>query len=287
MVLIVATAVAGYALLRFIPESLLQLLIGTLLLIFGLQWLRKAILRSAGRKALHDEAAIYAAEAAAGRAAAARSFLGLDWFAFVVSFKGVLLEGLEVVFIVLTFGLSAGDLPLAALGALLAVVPVAILAFLVRGPAVTGAREPHQDRRRAAAQHVRDVLVDRGAGPVRGRPGESRVAVRRRQSGHHPGRLDRDRPDPHRAAARSRRGRGAGRRGRRGVRFVEAFLRFWYEFIVGDDWRIAAGVVAVLGVGAIVVGSGVTWTGLAVGLFVALVVVFALPMVVGARRPGR
>ncbi len=134
VVLIVATAVAGYALLRFIPESLLQLLIGTLLLIFGLQWLRKAILRSAGRKALHDEAAIYAAEAAAGRAAAARSFLGLDWFAFVVSFKGVLLEGLEVVFIVLTFGLSAGDLPLAALGALLAVVPVAILAFLVRGP---------------------------------------------------------------------------------------------------------------------------------------------------------
>ncbi len=71
------------------------------------------------------------------------------------------------------------------------------------------------------------------------------------------------------------------------MRFVEAFLRFWYEFIVGDDWRIAVGVVAVLGVGAIVVGSGVTWTGLAVGLFVALVVVFALPMVVGARRPGR
>ncbi len=134
VVLVVVTAVAGYTLLRFVPESLLQLLIGTLLLIFGLQWLRKAILRSAGRKAHHDEDAIYAAEAAAAREAAARSFLGLDWFAFVVSFKGVLLEGLEVVFIVLTFGLSAGDLPLAALGALAAVVPVAVLAFLIRGP---------------------------------------------------------------------------------------------------------------------------------------------------------
>lgn len=134
VVLVVVTAFAGYTLLRFIPESLLQLVIGSLLLIFGLQWLRKAILRAAGRKALHDEDAIYAEEAAAGRAAAARSFLGLDWFAFVVSFKGVLLEGLEVVFIVLTFGLGAGDLPLAALGAVLAVIPVAILAFLVRGP---------------------------------------------------------------------------------------------------------------------------------------------------------
>ena len=76
-------------------------------------------------------------------------------------------------------------------------------------------------------------------------------------------------------------------RGRRGVRYVEAFLRFWYEFIVGDDWRIAAGVVAVLGVGAIVVGVGVTWSGLAVSLAIALVVVFALPMVASGRRGGR
>lgn len=134
LVLAVATAIAGYALVRSIPESLLQLLIGILLLIFGLQWLRTAILRAAGRKALHDEQAIYAAEVAAAREAAGRSSRGLDWFAFVVSFKGVLLEGLEVVVIVLTFGLSAGDLPLAALGALLPVIPVAMLAFLVRGP---------------------------------------------------------------------------------------------------------------------------------------------------------
>src|SRR5688572_28170806 len=122
VVLTVLAAVAGYAILRLIPESLLQLVIGTLLLIFGLQWLRKAILRSAGVKALHDEDAIYARETAAARAAPTTGGpFGIDGFAFVVAFKGVLLEGLEVVVIVLTFGISAGNVPLAAAGALLAI----------------------------------------------------------------------------------------------------------------------------------------------------------------------
>lgn len=132
--LAVVTVVAGYTILRLIPESLLQLVIGTLLLIFGLQWLRKAILRSAGLKALHDEDAIFARQTAAAREAGERHFLGLDWFAFVVSFKGVLLEGLEVVVIVLTFGISAGNLPLAVTGALLAIVPVTALVIVIRGP---------------------------------------------------------------------------------------------------------------------------------------------------------
>jgi uncharacterized membrane protein len=121
--------------MRLIPESLLQLVIGTLLLIFGLQWLRKAILRSAGRKALHDEDAIFERETAAARATVVRRGpFGLDGFAFVVSFKGVLLEGLEVVVIVLTFGISAGNVALAVAGALLAVIPVAILVVAIRGP---------------------------------------------------------------------------------------------------------------------------------------------------------
>ena len=135
VVLALVTVVAGYTILRLIPESLLQLVIGTLLLIFGMQWLRKAILRSAGRKALHDEAAIFARETAASRAAGERrGFLGLDGFAFVVSFKGVLLEGLEVVVIVLTFGISAGNMPLAVAGAVLAVIPVTLLVIVIRGP---------------------------------------------------------------------------------------------------------------------------------------------------------
>jgi Ca2+/H+ antiporter, TMEM165/GDT1 family len=111
------TVVAGYALINWFPESLMQLVIGTLLLIFGLQWLRKAILRSSGLKALHDEEATFREEVEAARRAGDERRLGLDWFAFVVSFKGVFLEGLEIVFIVITFGLNADDVPLAALGA--------------------------------------------------------------------------------------------------------------------------------------------------------------------------
>jgi Ca2+/H+ antiporter, TMEM165/GDT1 family len=116
-VLAVVTAVAGYALVEWLPESALQLAIGTLLLIFGLQWLRKAILRAAGLKALHDEEEAFRDEREAALAAGDERRLGLDWFAFVVSFKAVLLEGLEVVFIVITFGLNADSIPLAAAGA--------------------------------------------------------------------------------------------------------------------------------------------------------------------------
>jgi Ca2+/H+ antiporter, TMEM165/GDT1 family len=115
--LAIVTVVAGYALVEWLPESLLQLVVGGLLLIFGLQWLRKAILRSSGLKALHDEDAIFASEREAALAAAEDRRLGLDWFGFVVSFKGVFLEGLEIVFIVITFGLNADSIPTAAAGA--------------------------------------------------------------------------------------------------------------------------------------------------------------------------
>jgi Ca2+/H+ antiporter, TMEM165/GDT1 family len=115
--LAVLTGIAGYALLQWVPETLLQLLVGSLLLVFGLQWLRKAILRAAGLKALHDEDAAFRRERAAAQAAANERRLGLDWFAFVVSFKGVLLEGLEIVFIVITFGSNANSIGLAAAGA--------------------------------------------------------------------------------------------------------------------------------------------------------------------------
>ena len=118
--LAVVAALAGYALAEWLPESLLQLVVGTLLLIFGLQWLRKAILRSAGLKALNDEDEVYREELEAGRAAGTERHLGLDWFGFVVSFKGVFLEGLEIVFIVITFGLNADNVPLAAAGAAVA-----------------------------------------------------------------------------------------------------------------------------------------------------------------------
>jgi uncharacterized membrane protein len=132
-VLAVVTSITGYALGRWFPESALQLVIGGLLLSFGLQWLRKAILRSSGRKAVHDEDAIYRAEVEAA-AAAGRKGGGLDMFSFMVSFKGVFLEGMEVVFIVITFGLNANNVPAAAVGAAAAVVIVLGIALAVKRP---------------------------------------------------------------------------------------------------------------------------------------------------------
>src|SRR3954470_14094910 len=101
-VLAVVVAVLGPA-LSAIPLDGLRLFVGALLLVFGLQWLRKAILRASGHKAIHDEDAIFREEQQAARAAAPDS-AGVDWYTFTVSFKGVLLEGLEVAFIVVTFG---------------------------------------------------------------------------------------------------------------------------------------------------------------------------------------
>lgn len=128
------TAVTGYALATWLPRSALQLVIGTLILIFGLQWLRKAILRSSGRKAMHDEALIFEEQSAEARGAAKVTRFGLDWFSFVVSFKGVFLEGVEVVFIVITFGLNADNVPVAVLGAVAAIVLVLVAGVFVHAP---------------------------------------------------------------------------------------------------------------------------------------------------------
>lgn len=131
--LAVITAAFGYALVRWLPESALQLVIGGLLLVFGLQWLRKAILRSAGRKSMRNEAAAYREEVRAAKAATAAGS-GLDSFAFVVAMKGIFLEGMEAVFIVITFGANTKQIPLASLAALVAVVTVLAIALLVRKP---------------------------------------------------------------------------------------------------------------------------------------------------------
>ncbi len=132
-VLSVITAFAGLALTRWLPESLLQLIIGGLLLIFGLQWLRKAILRSAGLKSQHNEEEVYREEVAAAKHKG-KLTSGIDSFAFGVSFKGVLLEGMEVVFIVITFGLTAKNIPLSAISAVIGVLAVLVIAFLIREP---------------------------------------------------------------------------------------------------------------------------------------------------------
>jgi uncharacterized membrane protein len=133
VVLAVIVAALGPA-LTVIPLDALRLVVGGLLLVFGLQWLRKAILRAAGLKALHDEDAIFARELAEARTAAPHERAGVDAYGFTLAFKGVLLEGLEVAFIVLTFGSTQGSIPLAAAGAGAAVVLVATVGVAVHAP---------------------------------------------------------------------------------------------------------------------------------------------------------
>ena len=132
--IVLAGVVAGLGpALTALPIDALRVSIGGLLLIFGLQWLRKAILRAAGLKAKHDERATYELESAAARAAGGRR-ARFDGYSFAISFKGVLLEGLEVAFIVLTFGANQHRIGLAAAAAGIAVALVVLVGVAVRAP---------------------------------------------------------------------------------------------------------------------------------------------------------
>lgn len=141
IVLALIIAIFGMTLPNVVPLPVLRLVIGAFLLIFGLQWLRKAILRYGGLKAYHDEERIFSQEIQALKADGA-SAGAIDWTAFVVSFKGVLLEGLEAAFIVITFGSAAQDarlagfegVGLAAVAAILALAIVVFAGLLVHRP---------------------------------------------------------------------------------------------------------------------------------------------------------
>jgi uncharacterized membrane protein len=120
--------------LTAIPIDALRLFVGAVLLVFGLQWLRKAILRASGLKELHDETAIFARQQEQARRATGLGGDHMDWYGFTVAFKGVFLEGLEVAFIVVTIGSTQGHLGLAALGAVAAVIVVGAVGALVHAP---------------------------------------------------------------------------------------------------------------------------------------------------------
>jgi uncharacterized membrane protein len=142
LALLVATL--GTALVQWVPIDALRIVIGTLLLLFGLKWLKNAIMRYAGLKARHDEQAIYEETRAELRARGEveASSPRFDLFGFLLSYKSVLLEGLEVAFIVITFGLSAASstvsrsngIASAALGALAAGLLVILVGAFVRVP---------------------------------------------------------------------------------------------------------------------------------------------------------
>lgn len=133
--LTIIVAILGPA-LTLIPIDGLRLVVGGLLLIFGLQWLRKAILRASGFKPLHDEATIFKKASDASRSVKRNQKMAVvdDWYAFTIAFKGVLLEGLEVVFIVVTFGASQGSIPLAVIAAAAAILVIVTTGIKVHKP---------------------------------------------------------------------------------------------------------------------------------------------------------
>ena len=134
LALLIVIVLALGPLLDRVPLYLLQLTIGILLLLFGMRWLRKAILRAAGVIPLHDETTAFAAETAELREQARRHEARLDWLAGLASFKAVVLEGLEVVFIVIAIGAGRGMLVPASIGAVAACGLVAVAGFAVHRP---------------------------------------------------------------------------------------------------------------------------------------------------------
>jgi len=237
-----------------LPKSTLRLMVGGLLLTFGLQWLRKAILRASGFKALHDEEKIFLEEVeAAQKAAKVSHFVVSDWYAFTLSFKGVLLEGLEVVFIVVTFGIiQKGSNPqafsLAIWAAIFAVVAVTIAGFAIHKPLSrvpentmkfivgtlltsfgifwgaegAGAEWPHKDLSLLAIIPF-VILLSLGLIELLKVRKAKNLPVRKLNLPTF--------SEPRKDSSVL-------------VRWVGGFLFFWYDFIIGDDWRVAAGVVA-------------------------------------------
>ncbi|SHI06008.1 COG4280 domain-containing protein [Pollutimonas bauzanensis] len=134
VVLLAVMIIAFGPLLGQIPIKLLQIFVGMLLLLFGMRWLRKAILRSAGAIGLHDEQAAFDAETAQLRATSVKAATTLDPLAVATAFKAVLLEGIEVVFIVIAVGATANMLVPASVGAALAGVLVIALGIVLQKP---------------------------------------------------------------------------------------------------------------------------------------------------------
>lgn len=236
-----------------LPKSTLRLTVGGLLLVFGMQWLRKAVLRASGFKALHDEEKIFKDEVAAAQGVAKVSrFVVTDWYAFTLSFKGVLLEGLEVVFIVVTFGIiqkssNPQAFKLAVWAAALAVVIVAIAGFAIHKPL---SRVPENTMKFIVGTLLTSFGIfwgAEGAGANWPHSDLSLLAIipfvlliclaiievlKRRKALNRPTRKlnlptfnepSKDSSLP--------------------VRLIGGFLFFWYDFIIGDDWRVAAGVI--------------------------------------------
>jgi uncharacterized membrane protein len=263
LVLAAAVSIAGPA-ISLLPIGVLRLVVGGLLLVFGLQWMRKAILRASGYKPLHDESLIYQRQVSAAKSAPFGSRFGVsDWYAFTLSFKGVVLEGLEVVFIVLTFGTNQHNLPLAALAAGVAIVVVVILGVAVKGPL---ARVPENTLKFVVGIMLTSFGVFWGAEGAGARwPGSDlsllvvipSVAVfallivvvmrGRRSPAPKKSAAPEDSPAPNKVTLpETPRAVNVPTeptvQTNRAIARLKSFGLFWYDFVIGDDWQIAAGV---------------------------------------------
>jgi uncharacterized membrane protein len=136
LVLAAMVTLFGVPLMNLVNLAAFQLIIGILMLLFGMRWLRKAILRYSGLKALHLEDKAYVEELNRQRSHA-KSNNAMDWFGFVTSFNIVLLEGIEAVFIILTFGLAAHSLISSITGGIIGLVMVVVAGILLRKPLAT------------------------------------------------------------------------------------------------------------------------------------------------------
>ncbi len=125
--------IIGEPLIKLIQLFYVQLIVGLFMLLFGIRWLRKAILRYAGLKSVHNEAESYQKEMERQKKAGSVSS-GVDRFAFVTAFSGTFLEGMEAVFIVITLGLSTKSMASTVLGAILATIVVILAGLLLRSP---------------------------------------------------------------------------------------------------------------------------------------------------------
>lgn len=129
----VLVAIIGAPLVHVIHVAWVQILVGLFMLLFGIRWLRKSILRYAGLKSLHDEAAAYQ-EVMERQRKAGEVKQGVDAFAFSTTYAGTFLEGLEAIFIVIAFGLSQNAIPSSIYGAVAATIVVLILGIALKSP---------------------------------------------------------------------------------------------------------------------------------------------------------
>lgn len=308
VVLAVIVAALGPAISQ-IPLGPLRLVVGGLLLVFGLGWLRKAILRASGHKSLHDEASLYEKHLAEAREAGAssgrRGVMGPDAYAFTLSFKAVVLEGLEVAFIVVTFGANARQVPLAALAAVAAIAAVVALAIAVRAPLArvpentikfavgvllssfgtfwgaegAGAHWPANDGSLLwlipvilvlALVLTRILRTVPKAAPAAPSPSVAAAATE-------PGTPIPAAPAPAPAPSGTLTAVRAG---------LVSFGLFWWDFVIGDDWSIAAAVLVGLGAvaGLADAGTAAWW---ALPVLWALALTGSLVRAVGLRRADR